>query len=157
MAAFDTSGRLPLPNPPESWVRKAAAIFEGHKKSSVLQRIKVRLTFDSWVVPCPVGVRGGGAEEHRRLRFEAHGRFFDLRAERSKQGWDFVAQLVGEPEKSITLKYGRQTVCPDRNGIFQWSSARPPRTISLQSENQLLELPDLKWTKPTRKKRRSDS
>lgn len=157
LSVFDTSGRSPLPKPPESWIKKAAAIADTDRAPSVLKRVKAQLTYDSWLTPRPVGVRGTCGTEHRRIEFKSQDRVLDLRAERSKEGWVFVAQLSGASGANILLVSGRQTVWPDDNNIFQWTSVRPPRKISIRIDNVEIDLPDLKWTKPSSKKQPGDS
>ena len=123
----------------------------------MLNRLKAHLTFDSWLATQPIGVRGTGSTEHRRIEFESQGRVLDLRAERSKAGWVFVAQLSGVSGADNLLVCGRQTIWQDDNGFFQWTSARPPRKISVQIDTETIDLPDLKWTKPSSRKQRGDS
>lgn len=157
LTVFDTSGRSPLPKPSESWIKRAAAIADADRVPSVLKRLKARLTYDSWLTPQPVGVRGTSSTAYRRIEFESQGRILDLRAERNKEGWVFVAQLSGASGTNNILVCGRQTVWPDDNNLFQWTSVRPPRKISVRIDNELIDLPDLKWTKPSSRKQRGDS
>jgi len=157
LSGFEVSGKTALPDPPRSWIDKAAAIARPQREAAKRIRVIASLIFDSWTEPSPVGVRGTAGSQHRRIEFESKGRVLDLRAEKSSSGWSFVAQLSGTSGKTSELTCGGQTIWPDQSGLFQWSSARPPRKITIVIENELVELPDLKWTKPKSKKRPEDS
>lgn len=157
LAFFDVSGNTPLPDPPESWIKKAGAIGHASRVPKNLKRVKARLIYDSWQTAQPVGVRGSISSDHRRIEFESQGRVLDLRAERSKEGWTFTAQLSGTPDSNNLLVCGSQTIWPDANGLFQWTSKRPPRKISVHIDNESVDLPEFKWTKPSSRKRPDDS
>jgi len=157
LTAFATAGGAPLPSPPESWIRKAAAIGRREGLVSKLKRFTARLVYDSWLEPEPVGVRGTPSTDQRRLVFDFQGRVLDLRAEKSKDGWVFVSQLSGAPDAECAVRCGSGTYWPDDNGVCQWTSARPPRKISVRIDNEIVTFPDLKWKKPSSKKPRGDS
>ena len=152
LTVFNMSGRSPLPKPPESWIKRVAAIAQADRVPSVEKHLKAHLTYDSWLTPQPVGVRGTSSTDHRRIEFELQGRVLDLRAERSKEGWVFVAQLSGATGTNNVLLCGRQTIWPDDNSVFQWTSVRPPQKISVRIDSELIDLPDIKWTKPLSRK-----
>ena len=85
--------------------------------------------------------------DHRRIEFDAADIHLSLRAERNNDGWALIAQVEGAEGEVAELKCGRHTHCPDENGLFQWVSKRPPRKMTLQINDKLIELPELKWTK----------
>ncbi|MEW6052071.1 MAG: hypothetical protein AB1644_13545 [Candidatus Zixiibacteriota bacterium] len=156
--AFRVSGRAPLPKPPTGWVVKARSV--AGPQAGVVGRLKelaARLTFDSWAVPQPVGVRGQATLGHRRVSFEAVGFLFDMRAERHKDEWRFVAQANVSDRSTGELRADKQVLLPDQNGIYQWRAPRPPKKMTIRIDGATVMLPELKWTRPRAKKQSGDS
>jgi hypothetical protein len=91
--------------------------------------------------------------DDRRLRFESAGISLDLRAERQKKGWFFMARATGKNiDKSMAiLNVDRKTLIADRNGFYEWSSNRPPKNLSLVSEKFSIQIPEIVWKKPRSK------
>ncbi len=150
LKAFHVCGRLPLPDAPLLWVERAASLAG---KSGVLERVRTlvaTLTFDSWSVPQPVGVRGHSTLSDRRLRFQADDMTFDLRAERRTSGWAFVAQTAveGSTKVDASLRLGARRLGADPSGLFQWSSKRPPAGMTIFYGDTSVIIPELTWRKP---------
>jgi hypothetical protein len=145
---FPMAGRIPLAQPPESWVKRAMSISERALTTGAVTQLKALLTFDSWLSPQPVGVRGSDSSSERRICCEAGPYLVDLRAEKRKDGWRMVAQLGGENAAQAELSTGRATIPADRGALFQWSSPRPPGTIHIRVGEQDIELPKLSWKRP---------
>ncbi len=147
LRVFQVAGKLHLPDAPAGWTEKAAAIAQGQSLGEKVRAIVARLAFDSWAMPQAVGVRGSSIESDRRLRFEASELLFDLRAEEQAKGWAFVAQVrkAGAP---VVVVADTKKLLPDPAGLYQWSSSRPPRKITLRSDDLVVELPELSWKKP---------
>jgi hypothetical protein len=150
LKAFPVAGRPPLPDAPAAWISRAASLAE---HSSVLERVQsvmARLIFDSWAVPQPIGVRGRGTIDQRRVRFESEFIVLDLRAEKNEDGWAFVAQITGERPltEHATLKVGTKELQPDSGGIFQWASRRPPAEVSVRAGALEVKTPGLSWKAP---------
>jgi len=143
---FPMAGRPPLVDPPSSWINRAAAIPVMRSTARAIRRPTAKLSFDSWVLPEPVGVRGDATLDHRQMRFELDDRGFELRAEKVASGWEFVARFEGTIDGEVHLRHGRTTVWPNNRGIFQWSAKRPPRTLSIYTEGKVIELPKLIWS-----------
>jgi hypothetical protein len=144
------AGRIPLAQPPQTWVRRAMSIPDRARIVPAVKRLKALLTFDSWLSPQPVGVRGCDSSSERRICCEAGPYLVDLRAEKRKDGWRMVAQLGGENADQAELSTGRSTIPADRGALFQWSSSRPPGTIHIRVGEQDIELPKLLWKRPRR-------
>jgi len=153
LRAFPVSGDLPLPDAPKAMIDKAIAISEKSGLRNVARQLKALLTLDSWAMPEPIGVRGGNSLADRRLRFESDEVVFDLRGEKSDKQWIFVARAVGKKTISSDFILGadRKLLQPDQNGIYEWKSGRPPRKMSLNSDDLIIELPELSWKKPRSK------
>lgn len=150
MQKYPLAGRLPLTEPPASWVAKAIELASPAIGAiEKLRKLVGKLVFDSWVLPLPVTARGL-PPENRRLRFEAEQIMFDLRAERHPGGWSFVAQATSPSGLVREMRTGRKRLRPDENGIFQWTDRQPPRKVTLQIDDVLLELPELTWKPPRR-------
>jgi len=145
---FQMAGRIPLAQPPQAWVKRAMSIPERVRTTGAVTRLKALLTFDSWLSPQPVGVRGGNSCNERRICCEAGPYLVDLRAEKRKDGWRMVAQLGGENAEQAELSTGRSTIPADRGALFQWSSSRPPGMIRIRVGEQDIELPKLLWKRP---------
>lgn len=151
LKAFDVSGCLPLPDAPSPWVERAASLAK--KNVGVLEGVKTimaKLTFDSWAVPRPIGVRGQSSLSDRRIRFESESMVFDLRAERKTTGWAFVAQVTTEgPAVAPTiLEIGKRKLHADPGGLFQWTSSRPLTSVTVRSGNTIIVIPELAWKRP---------
>ncbi len=148
VSTYFVSGKLHLPDAPIGWVERAIEIG---KESVVFDQIRsfvARVIFDSWAMPQPVGVRGESVESDRRIRFESEEIRFDLRAEKQTKGWAFVAQVKGQSKSPIQLEADKKKLLPDSAGLYQWSGTRPPRKITLRSDEFVIELPELTWKKP---------
>jgi len=148
LRAFHMAGRLALPEPPAGWVAVAAEIPKRSWRTEALAQIKAVLTFDSWLSPHLVGVRGLKTSTERRICCEAGAYLLDLRAEKRPEGWRMVAQLAGESADQAELVAGRKVVPADPGALFQWSSARPPSEISVRVGNQNIKVPKLSWKRP---------
>ena len=146
---FPLAGELPLVSAPKPWIEKAMAVAEIPAKSTVLKSLVARLSFDSWSMPAPEGVRGAGVFEERRICFEVSGKIFDLRAEHRQNRWDFTAKItdkLGIPADWV-VTVGNEEHFPDTDGFYQWSSVRPPKKIRLLSDDGEIETPELSWKK----------
>lgn len=149
LQAFDMAGRLPLNDAPEGWIKRAVAIADKPGLSEKIKRLTARLVFDSWTLPQPAGVRGTYNADHRRLRFEADGFNFDIRAERHKDGWDCIAQVTGSKGAKIPLRLhvGKKRLLPDPGGLYQWSVKIPPKRLTFSFDDTVIELSGLTWTR----------
>jgi hypothetical protein len=144
---------LPLPNPPATWVLKACQLATD-SKTSLTEKIVVAaeelfgsLTFDSWELLAPTGVRGVEASVERRLRFEADGHILDLRAEKDNENWEFVAQVFksGQSIDSFVIRVGDIEVHPTDGKFYQWSSTYPPEKITLIDKANLINFSNISW------------
>lgn len=147
LSAYSVAGKLHLPDAPRGWVERAAALASGSSLLETVTRKLAEVVFDSWAVPLALGVRGESVESDRRIRFIADPIRFDLRAEKQRSGWAFVAQIKGHDQSTVTLEADKLKVAADASGVFQWSGKRPPRKITLRSEEFAIELPELSWKK----------
>jgi hypothetical protein len=151
LKAFQMTGRSSLPEPPRAWVERAITIPEGSWRTRTLARLKGVITFDSWLQPYPVGVRGEQTLGERRICCEAGPYLIDLRAEKGPDGWKMVAQLSGESTETAELQAGSQVISSDSGAMFQWSSSRPPSSISVNVGENKIEFPKLSWRRPRKK------
>ncbi len=159
LSLFKFAGLAQLERAPKELLTKAhalarvAASEKIEQISSGIKELLGAISFDSWVMPLPVGVRGSAGLDERRLRLEAEGIMLDLRAEKSVSGWDFVGRLSGplaENEEFIA-NVGSKKIVRGSGEFYQWSSARGPRRVTLQSHNTLITFPELSWSKPEKK------
>ena len=150
-SAFPVAGQIPLTEPPAAWTQKAVALVKSSEKAGVFSKLKARIVFDSWTTPQPVGIRGVNGLSHRRLRFECRDILFDLRAEKHKDSWLFIAQTASETSAEILLKLDKKIISPEPDGLYQWQAKRPPRKITLLADKNVIELPELSWKKPRQK------
>lgn len=144
---FHVAGVLPLVDAPKNWVNKAAAVGDKVSVSRKLKSLVAILTFDSWAMPQPAGVRSEGVMQERRVRFEISGKIFDLRAEHRRNKWDFVARVTDGSGKSVdcTIVTGKKELNSNEDGFYLWSSVRPPSKFKLLTETGELEIPELSW------------
>ncbi|MDF1545363.1 MAG: hypothetical protein P1R58_09700 [bacterium] len=156
LAEYGRTDGVHLSEPPSSWVKRAVAIYGSGSAPQVKKRLVAHQVFDSWVSNSLVGVRGRATTDHRRVEFEAAGIHLSLRAERQTDGWSLIAQVKGNDNEPAELRCSRRKHCPDDDGLFQWVSKRPPRTITLHVGDRLIELPELKWTKKSQKNKPND-
>ncbi len=157
LTEFKVASRVRLSEPPTSWINKAAMIMPEKAIDRIARRLTAKLTFDSWLMPEPIGVRGIGTTERRQMRFETDGRVIDLRAEHDRRGWNIVAQLSGKTGAYGELRHGTAVCYPDDDRIYQWEAKRPPSKLSIRVDDDIIEIPDLKWTMPAKKKKRGAS
>lgn len=146
--SFVVAGVKHFPEPPIGWVERAIAIGAGIVAVGKLRSFLAKVVFDSWAMPQPIGVRGESVESDRRLRFETESVMLDLRAEKQTRGWAFVAQVKGPAGCSVQIEADKKKLLPDSVGLYQWSGSRPPRKITLRSDEFVIELPELSWKKP---------
>jgi hypothetical protein len=147
LRVYRVAGKLPLPDAPIGWIERAIAIASPRNLKERVRTLVAELVFDSWSIPHAVGVRGGTAAADRRLRFEFQGMVFDMRSEQHEKGWEFVARISPVTDK-LFLEADKKKLTPDDSGVFQWSSARPPRKITLRTDDRVVALPELSWKKP---------
>jgi len=146
---FDVSALPEFPETPQSWL---PSIYTMVPKKSIPGKIKEYLgglTFDSWTLPALAGVRAVNFSTQRHLRVEGPGVFLDLRGEKLKDGWEFIAQAGGEKlEDSFALaRVGQMELLPDEHGFYHWTSKRPPRQITLETAELIFTSPLLSWQK----------
>lgn len=150
--SFAGAADAPLASAPSAWVERACAMARSSRTRSVLESIKAKLVFDSWQAFAPAGLRGAEDREARRLLWEAGEWRLDLRAENGKDGWEMVAQVQrqGEGVAGVALACGTQKVHTDRSGMAVWSTRRPPRKISLDTQDGVLTCGEVAWSRPKR-------
>lgn len=151
--AFAVAGKLPLPDAPAGWVAKAEAIAERKKPLEQLRRIVAELVLDTWKMPAPVGVRGPGALDQRRLRFRAEDIELDIRAERRAKGWALIAEtsIPAKNEEVTWLEVDGDVHFAGADGLYQWWSARPPKKVLFGIGGRLVAFPELDWKKKSSK------
>jgi len=147
--AYAVAGAIPLPAAPAGWIERASNLARRPKSLEKIKQLIAGVIFDSWEAPLPVGVRGSGAMDHRRLRFRAGNTTVDLHAERHGQTWKFLVQAAGinRGREKVMLAVGRKKLYPDALGLYQWSSPRPPIRLVLHLERREVILPEIKWTR----------
>jgi hypothetical protein len=147
---FPVSGQLPLASAPSGWVTKAADIMTSGRLATAVKRLVAKLSFDSWSQPALAGVRSVGSVSERRVRFETDGILFDLRVEQEKQGYLMTARLTrqNEPCTGFVVTHPAGVVGANANGYYDWSSPRPPKKISLKSNDVEIVLPEIVWNRP---------
>jgi hypothetical protein len=147
METFYVADDEPLLEAPAPLLNRVKAI-PGNKRSlkDVIQEVG-RLVFDSWAMPGPVGVRGSEAAAERRLQFEAADLKVDLRAERDNDRWNFVARISSEGRNtdSVSLQSGKRKHSADPEGYIHWSGKRPPRTLKVHTDREVISLPEISW------------
>lgn len=149
LRAFRVAGKLELPDPPEGWVVKAIELASVKQSlAQATKRLIATLTFDSWSLPAPAGVRGLAPLTQRRIRLEADGVTLEIRAEKKSGQWTFVAQANCSDTKSCSLLASTTHLQADQDGFFQWSSKTPPRSLILTAGPMVIEIPELTWKIP---------
>lgn len=148
---FPVAGRLPLADAPAGWVNKAVALAARRSILKELSKTMAELVFDSWKMPLPVGIRGQGALEHRRLQFKTAEMVFDISAERTKSHWNFLARTGGKFKSSPVLVADTDEYYPDEDGIYQWTKKKPPKRVIFKMSDMVIELPELDWKNPQKK------
>lgn len=151
---FGFAGANRLIDAPETVIRKAEAIFETARQSFRIRALLAKLVFDSWAMPLPAGVRGSATADERRLRFEAEPYTFDVRVEKQAGTYHFTAEVYG-PEGSIketAIVADSKKIHAGSEGLFEWSSARPPRKLALVvGDGEPVVLPEVSWNRPLEK------
>lgn len=146
---FRVAGKLELPEPPQGWVAKAIELASAKPSlAQATKRLIGALTFDSWSLPAPAGVRGLAPLTQRRIRLEADGVALEIRAEKKAQQWNFVAQTICSDTKNCSLLASSTHLQADEDGFFQWSSKTPPRSLILTVGEMVIEIPELSWKMP---------
>lgn len=151
LQAYDVRGSIPLADAPAALIKRAVGIV-GDQWSKKVKNLLGKMVFDSWATPDPIGVRGAGEGEHRRLSFAAGEAALDVRAEKREGKWHLMAQVTGADEKAEPplLRVDTKTVSADTEGFYQWSSSRPPHELSLHFNTYKVQFPKLSWkTKKT--------
>jgi hypothetical protein len=146
---FAVAGKLPLPDAPAGWIARAEAVAGQKKPLEQLRRLVGKLILDTWTAPAPVGVRGPGALDQRRLRFRAEEIELDIRAERRAKGWALIAE-ASVPAKSgemSWLEVDGDVHFAGSDGLYQWWSARPPKKVLFGMGGRLVAFPELDWKK----------
>lgn len=152
-ARFPVSGNIPLIDAPAGWVTKAIEIMQPGRVASAMRRLAAKLSFDSWSQPALAGVRSVGSVSERRIRFETDGILFDLRVEQERQGYLMTARLTqaNEPCSGFVVTHSTGVVGAASDGYFEWTSHRPPKKITLKSNDLEIALPEIVWHRPKQK------
>lgn len=149
LGTYRVAGKLGLPEPPLGWVEKAIALASARQSiAGAARRLVAALTFDSWSLPAPAGVRGLAPLTQRRLRLEADGVALEIRAEKKAHQWNFVAQTKCGDMKNCSLLASSTHLQADKDGFFQWSSKTPPRSLILTVGARVIEIPEISWKMP---------
>jgi hypothetical protein len=146
---FCVAGAVPLPDAPGGWVAKAQAIAASEPLSAKISRLVARIVFDSWASASPVGVRGMETTSDRRIRFETEELSLDLRAEQGTDEWSFIAQLRPATVGSTTLTADGTEIKPNEYGLFEWTTRKPTRHITVLLDDEEIKIPELTWKRPT--------
>jgi len=147
---FPLSGQLPLTNAPSGWIAKAAEIMTASKLATAIKKLAATLSFDSWSQPALAVVRSVGSVSERRIRFETDGILFDLRVEQERQGYLMTARLTrqDEPCPGFVVTHSTGVVGATADGYYEWTSPRPPKKITLTSNDLEIVLPEIVWNRP---------
>jgi hypothetical protein len=147
---FPVSGQMPLTEAPSGWITKAAEIMAEGRLVAAIKRLAATLSFDSWSQPALAGVRSVGSVSERRIRFETEEFLFDLRVEQERQGYLMTARLThqDEPYRGFVVTHSTGVVGADVDGYYEWTSLRPPKKISLKSNDVEIVLPEIVWNRP---------
>jgi hypothetical protein len=150
--SFAGAADASLASAPSGWIERALAIAGHSWPKSLLEKVAARLVFDSWQAPAMAGLRGADDTESRRLRWEAGEWLLDLRAETGREGWEMVAQVQreGEAVAGVAVGSGAQKVYTDSAGMAVWSTRRPPRKLSLHTQEGVLQCGEIAWSRPKR-------
>ena len=157
LVQFRVAGNIPLAEPPEAWVERVKQLAAHTTPAAAVRKLLATLAFDSWALPEPVGVRGSASIEQRRVRFEADPVVVDLRGERRRSGWSFVAQVSGVVHEGAEFKADTHTLLLDEYGICQWSDEKPPTKLAVVTKSVTVELPGLTWKAKLPKRPRKNS
>jgi len=143
---------LELPHVPQAWIEQAAGFMSKSKKTSVLKRLEASLVFDSWSSIPAIEIRDGQTNV-RRLGFDVGQRRLDIQASRRNSDWQFVARFEDEQEgiKALLKVSSDRSVLADDDGYFIWNAKTPPRRLSIELNDELYEIKDIKWN-PTKKR-----
>jgi hypothetical protein len=147
---FSSAPEASLAHAPSGWIQRAIALGPSTSRVRKLLNLVAELSFDSWVTPQAAVLRGEQGELSRRLNWKTDTLEVDLRAESTPNGWDCTAQVLhaGEAAPGVELKSGSVLVHTDTAGLASWSSARPPRTIRIQHQDNLVSLGPISWKRP---------
>ena len=145
---FPLAGEPALSGAPSAWISRAGSIAES-KVSALVRRLTASLAFDSWTLAPAVGVRGPDTGK-RRLQFSAEDLTIDLQAVHKADRWQMTARVVPDEigRSAIQLMVDRQSIFPDDQGYFVWSTARPPTRLLIRSKERIINLPRLSWRIP---------
>lgn len=140
-----------LPHVPQAWIERAAGLMSKSKKTSVLKRLKAKIVFDSWASLPAIEVRNAQTNV-RRLGFDVGQRRLDIQASRRNSDWQFVARFEDEQEgiKALLKVSSDRSILADDDGYFIWNAKIPPRSLSIELNDELYEIKDIKWN-PTKK------
>ncbi len=106
-----------------------------------------RMVLDSWRDRPAPAVREAPSGVERRVRFAASHFIVELVAKCLSSNWEFVARVYDGDSTTgeFILKVGHHELPAGRGDCYYWTSARPPRRISLSSPDLRIDLEGLKW------------
>jgi hypothetical protein len=148
--AFAGAHTVRLANAPSGWVERAIAIGQRRTVTERLKSAVATLVSDSWTAPAAVSLRGIRDTDARRLRWEAHPWALEVRAESSPQGWELVAQVQrnGAAVPGLEVQFNNARTHSDASGMATWSGKRPPRKITLHTDDGPIVFEDVRWSRP---------
>lgn len=153
---FAVAGNKRLADVPDSLTSSAYEVCSAPQPDSSpglfrrLQEQMGQLTFDSWVIASPATVRSLQSASVRHLRVEDGDIVIDVRAERSGENWNFVAELVSQrsDNSEFIAEVGSDRIEPDESGFYHWSVARPTNQIKFVSNELVIAFPLISWKQP---------
>ena len=147
LSDFPVAGMPPLANVSADSVAAAEAVPLAHSNLPARRVVSGRMTFDSWSDRPALEIRNAGAGLTRRLCLKAGRLSLEIVAERTLEGWDFVARVYSAKKavSGYSLRIGTRNVLPRSQGFYHWSSKAAPRTLELIGTADRFRFEGLSW------------
>jgi len=106
-----------------------------------------KVVYDSWAQGPAMALRDVSAGHIRRIRLASGRISVEIVAERSHNGWEFVARIYSGSRvaHNFVLNAGGRKFLATSGGFFQWSSITVPHQVRLSSYKGELSFERLRW------------
>ncbi len=147
LSSFPVSGKPSMIQPSRDALASSMAVPALSRSRKPVRKVVGRLSFDSWTASPALDTREAPLGITRRICLEAGAVTLEIVAERTREGWDFVARAYrsGKVASEFALRVGRNSILPRAQGFYHWSSARAPRVINLRSPDLHVSFKGLTW------------
>jgi hypothetical protein len=136
-----------LEKPDQAAIRQWGQIPRLAQSRRPVRAIRGRVVLDSWAHLPAMQIRQAPPDVERHVSFAAGQYTLELVADRSTEGWEFVARVYDRDKvtSEFFLQVGRTKLSPESHDCYFWTASKPPRSLKLLSPSLKIDFGKLSW------------